>query len=164
MRIFSAYSLSEKTKEELCKIISELKKNFPDLRWVKKNNLHLTIKFYGDTTDIKTAKEQTLHLNKELGSFSFKINRLSHFNEKIVFADCILPNISYRKIRDINNTFKPHITLARVKKYTPTTQISGLIKVLSNINLDINEHNLKAFLFESKLSNTGPIYKKISKL
>ena len=48
MRSFIAIELPESTQSELGEIQRELKKTGADIRWVRPENIHLTLKFLGD--------------------------------------------------------------------------------------------------------------------
>ena len=49
MRLFLAYSIDENDKKKLLGNIKFLKKRYSNVRWIKEENLHLTIKFLGET-------------------------------------------------------------------------------------------------------------------
>jgi 2'-5' RNA ligase len=51
IRAFIAIDLTEEVREELASIIADLSRKVPDksVRWVRPENIHLTLKFLGDT-------------------------------------------------------------------------------------------------------------------
>ncbi|MBU1767134.1 MAG: RNA 2',3'-cyclic phosphodiesterase [Candidatus Omnitrophica bacterium] len=60
MRCFIAIPLSDNIHKELFKIQAQLKEVAADVRWVKIENVHLTLKFLGevDESKIKTISEE----------------------------------------------------------------------------------------------------------
>ena len=56
MRCFIAIELPEAVKSTLSGIEEELKKSKADVRWVKPDNVHLTLKFFGNIEEKKTEK------------------------------------------------------------------------------------------------------------
>jgi RNA 2',3'-cyclic 3'-phosphodiesterase len=49
MRLFIALELSEKQRHELAKFQAGFKNQFKGVRWIKPENMHLTLKFIGET-------------------------------------------------------------------------------------------------------------------
>ena len=56
MRCFIAIELPEAVKSALSGIEEELKKSKADVRWIKPDNIHLTLKFFGNIEEKKTEK------------------------------------------------------------------------------------------------------------
>ncbi len=56
MRCFIAIELPEAVKSALSGIEEELKKSKADVRWVKPDNIHLTLKFFGNIEEKNTEK------------------------------------------------------------------------------------------------------------
>ena len=53
MRTFIAIELSGEIKNSLAQIESHLKYSGADVKWVEKDNIHLTLKFFGEITEEK---------------------------------------------------------------------------------------------------------------
>ena len=58
LRAFIAIALAETIQERIGKLIHILEKYRADVKWVKHENLHLTLKFLGDTSEILLPKIQ----------------------------------------------------------------------------------------------------------
>ena len=56
MRCFIAIELPEAVKSALSGMEEELKKSKADVRWIKPDNIHLTLKFFGNIEEKKTEK------------------------------------------------------------------------------------------------------------
>lgn len=174
-RLFIAIPLSQEILENL----EEYKKavRFPNVRWIPKDNLHITLYFLGDT------KEELIpNLVEKLKSAYSAIKEFDLIFEKITFAP---PNRDARMIwaqfqKNINyeNLVKltaeivkavtqnvqtynakdliPHVTLARFKFPLDATKIILKQSVVQNLHISACQ------LFESELNSNGSIYTLIS--
>lgn len=170
-RLFIAILLEEEIKRKIEKIKKEKMKKFPSssLRWVEKENFHITLNFLGNVEEekIEEIKKAILKAVKEVSSFPIILNEVLTFPEKkprmIWVSGEVSPFLlSLKKkiddnLREINISFKDnhpfrlHITLARAKgrvlfkrEFKEKIQISFLAKEIG--------------LMESKLSPKGPTY------
>ncbi|MEA3288991.1 MAG: RNA 2',3'-cyclic phosphodiesterase [Campylobacterota bacterium] len=131
-------------------------------RWVRPENLHMTFKFLGDIDDPKTVIEKLKKLNYKKKQI-VKFQRLKLFNKRILSLRS--SNKTLYKIHDqledlLGNefkreeTFKPHISLMRVKKiknkeykeFFKTFEVHGTVE-------------LKIVLVQSRLDPEGVRYK-----
>ena len=135
MRLFIAFEIPEHIKERLTCLMEELKPICNDARWVKRDELHITAAFFGETDpylvpaiadllqDVAcVSKCQTLHITG-LGAFP-STNRASvlwagieHRPELFTIVKTIRNTLSGLEppISFDSKPFKPHITLARFK-------------------------------------------------
>ena len=56
LRLFIAIELDKSLKESLKSLQGDLKKCGADVRWVKPENIHLTLKFLGETSPESVAR------------------------------------------------------------------------------------------------------------
>lgn len=182
MRLFIAINFSEKIKNLIEKKVELLKNSVDEkVKWVKKENWHITIKFLGEVEEKKLPKiKNKIKEIKEFNDFYFQINRIDSF-----------PNINYPKIvylgidsgkeklKEINNeieiklsqlnfkkekqTFTPHITIGRSKDYTDNSKLSNTIKKFYKKRYFINIYVPvdKISLMKSELTPEGPQYEEI---
>ena len=141
------------------------------LKTVEPENLHVNLKFLGDVN--KEQVEQTKQAMQTLagtGAFSAKTTNISFFPH-VIYAtidsqthitrlreilDAALENLGFPR----DEKFVEHVTLARIKHETPTTRREAR-KTVENA-LPIAEFKAdKAFLYESILTQKGPVYKPI---
>lgn len=135
MRIFTAITFDDKTKDFLQKMYSDVEKHFDNARYTNRENLHMTIAFIGET-DRKTVNKAICALKKTAGetsSFCFKLGDLSSFRRKnkhtvyckvkespelSLLYDTMNDNLRKEGIFIDSKPFRPHVTLARqaVKK------------------------------------------------
>jgi RNA 2',3'-cyclic 3'-phosphodiesterase len=69
VRCFIAVNLPDETKKTLENVISELKKTEADVRWVNAGNIHLTLKFLGNTA-VSQIPAMTDALSKKLSHYN----------------------------------------------------------------------------------------------
>ena len=122
MRYFLAIPLPEEIKKELHAINAFLSK-FKDLRLVSPDNMHLTLLFLGENGDLKKI-DKLKKINFD--SFNLKTKKVSVFPSdgkiKLVWIELEESKKLLRlqqKISELFNitaNYKPHITLARIKK------------------------------------------------
>lgn len=135
MRCFLAVNLSEKCKREIDGLLQPVRELYPQLKWVKTKNLHLTLKFFGEIDDaLRNLVEEKI----ELISSSFDLhfyNFLDAFpnrnNGRILWLGLEKSSISnlknmYLQIENVliqigiereKREFSPHLTVARAPKY-----------------------------------------------
>ncbi|MBI4654914.1 MAG: RNA 2',3'-cyclic phosphodiesterase [Nitrospirae bacterium] len=133
LRCFISVELPEELKKNIYVYVEKLKAAGVDVKWVRPENLHLTLKFLGDTTEerLKSINERLISLAKAHDRFYLQISGAGAF-----------PNIKYPKViwlgvydseeiiklqHDIDESmaglgfekddkqFAPHLTIGRVK-------------------------------------------------
>ncbi len=175
MRLFIAVDISERSRELIERKVEILKKSFDsDLKWVDKENWHLTIKFLGDCDEDKKQQiiEKMKNINKksEINYIQFsKINAFPNPKEaKVIYLETAKGSEFLKELNHIleiemakldfekdEREFIPHLTLARSKN-------NGEINIKSNF-LKNDFINIFSFinsfsLYESRLSSDGPEY------
>ncbi len=168
MRSFIGIPLNGNTQDEIIKLYPGIK----NLRFTRKENLHITVKFLGEVKEnkIENIKSIIEESCKDIEKFKISCNRLSSF-PSITSARVIWVNIIegakiiekiYNKLekkfeklgfKSENRKYIPHITIARAKT---TVDISDYLKLF-----DINSTAESIVLFKSELKPEGPTYTKI---
>ena len=139
MRLFAAISLTTALLEQLLSLQQNLASMLDarpevDLKWLKKDQLHLTLKFLGEVRPEKLDElcERLAAAAAECASFDLRLEGCGCFPEKgparIIWAGCpSCPPLEklYRAMEDQlarigvpkeKRDFSPHITVARVKR------------------------------------------------
>jgi len=172
MRCFLAIRLPEDVRKKLV----EIQKQLPEgkMKLVEEENLHLTLKFFGEISDfqinkIKRALEQVKmrKLEARLGKLGVfpSINfvrviwigvepaeEIKKMQEEI---DSLLEKEKFRR----EKKFESHITLARVKSVKDKKEF---IKKLKEIIVEPIKFSIEKFSLEkSTLTSKGPIYETI---
>ncbi len=177
MRTFIAFSLPSLIKERL-KEIEELLKGCPiKAKWVKPENLHLTLKFLGEIEEEKIANLKKIL--KEFGNLSKIEVKLTNFgffpspsNPRVFFVSLDKKkelNLTAQKLEEKlaplgfpqEQRFKAHITLARIKE---KKNIHLLKEKIKEVRLEEKFFLSQITLFKSILTPSGPIYEEIFKI
>ena len=174
MRTFIGIDLPEEIKDNLKELIEKLKK-IRESKLVKKENLHITLKFLGEVEEEKITliNRKLQNCTKEFENFNVKIKGIGVFpsekrvkvlwvgvedeenlkklNEKI---EDELKNFGFEKEKE----FVAHITIARFKSIPNLNLIKDLMEKYKDVLF--GQFIVKNFqLYESKLTPFGPIYK-----
>lgn len=180
MRTFIAIELPVGIKQALAEIQHDLREVQADVSWPKTENLHLTLKFLGEVEEqriagiknaLSEAASATNHFSLYLENIDLlpnqrqprviystvkgQLDELSHLQKSI--EDKLAPLDFKREER----SFKPHITLGRVKSAKGMREL--IVKCL------MKEFRSEAFLvgevvlMKSELRSSGSIYSVIGK-
>ena len=182
MRIFISININDSVKKIIENIQDKLKKDITKIdhnllkfiKWENKNKFHLTLLFIGDVNELRLS-EISHHLTEmnsklkleeikfELGNInafpnmkSPRVLMLELFNEdNKVFSLFESINSSLKKLGiESDKTFRPHITLGRVKRDKKLNLSNLNTELNSNVKFSVNDF----FLMESKLMKTGSEY------
>jgi 2'-5' RNA ligase len=175
LRCFVAIEIPEPIKRDIGEFIEILKKYNVDVKWVIHKNLHITLKFLGNTTDVLLTKIREALLNIVLSyePFYIKIYTIGVFpNRKyprIIWVGLEDPGILKKLKNDIEDSmallgyqkedkeFIPHLTLGRVRSQKG---IINLINELDNFKgKDFGSMNVEGIkLMKSELKPKGAEY------
>ncbi|MEA3493301.1 MAG: RNA 2',3'-cyclic phosphodiesterase [Candidatus Margulisiibacteriota bacterium] len=176
MRAFISVELPDKVKEKIKEFIEEVIKELSDteikVKWVKKENLHLTLKFLGWVDD--KALDKLIALTEKAvsnsGSFEVSLGGAGTFpegkNPKVVWVGtdrggdklCDLADrLSKTGPRRETREFKAHLTIGRVKD---KRGVDKLLKKLEKFkDIKFGEISVdRIFIMKSTLTPKGPIY------
>ena len=172
MRCFLAIDVSDALKE----IFLDAQKSFSDLakvKFVEKENLHITLKFFGDVEE-KIVKKLVNNLNllEKESSFEIVFRGIGAFpNNRFVRVLWIgvygLEDLQ-KKINEIAEKFgfaskkeKPHLTLGRVKSVKNKKEFIDLLK--KNEDKEFGRMIVdKVKLKKSILTEKGPVYEDLA--
>ena len=171
VRSFISIEISESVVCSLQKTIQQLERGsglsqLKSVRWVKPDNIHLTLLFLGNQPVDQLAQLGSILANalKETKPFDIELNRLGGFPGKKshIIAANILPSEKLKQLHQCvaskaadlqidydNKPFKPHITMARLK----TKQLIDF-----DIDLSSKVPVSKVQIMQSDLTSEGPIY------
>jgi 2'-5' RNA ligase len=148
---------------------------YENLRFAEMNNLHLTLRFIGDTAEnkipdidkmlnktIETAKAFTLNINRT-GVFGSSYNpRVVWFgidqNEQLTHLHSAIElNLSKVGLFPDRQNFVPHLTLTRIKQLKDLKLFQKIISEFHEKKI-MKQDVLTFSLIESILMKEGPIY------
>ena len=184
IRSFIALELLDKeTIENIISFSSRIKQNQGNLKIVEPENLHLTVKFLGNISEILAPKIYSIlkeHVNEKLfngRTINFKLRGVGQFNKYSVLWIKLVGEVQFLQIikdtienllhetlniaRDRRTQFKPHLTIGRLKRdkinYKTFDALKNLIN--DNKNLDFGVFNISQVkLKKSVLAQKGPVY------
>ena len=174
MRLFIAIAIPDDVRNALAQFIEELRGVAPKAKWVRAENLHITLKFLGETDAAKLpAIQKGLASISHMEPVSFSFHGLGFFpNERyprvfwvgmetsvklILLAEAIDEAMNELGFPLEKRAFTPHLTLARF-------DASGMPAQLADA-AEQNEHRIfgslttnEFHLIESKLKPAGAEY------
>ena len=183
MRLFIAVNISEENRSKIAQIQSELKKNIADVhpvrydklsngvKWIEKENLHLTLKFLGEVADeqLVSIKEKIKEVSSSIKGFEIDFCSLGVFPSETFYKilwvgiekgqaelknlaqrlEDLLQGIGFKKEK---RPFSAHLTIGRFRKPKPC-KLQG-----TNTEEKFSEAVEKVSLVKSTLTPKGPIY------
>lgn len=188
MRLFIALELSPEARQAAAEVVSELKSSGADVKWVKPNLMHLTLKFLGETPEaqvpeimnaVKEACAGKTRLDLAMqgcGSFpgdkkpqvvwlglGGQVNRLRELAQDI---EARLELLGFAPER---RSFKAHLTLGRLRRGPKRGGKTGGSTVpLTRAIAALRDYQGPAFgackvvLIKSTLTPAGPIYEPLA--
>ena len=174
-RTFIAIEITKPLKEMIRETQATLRRTQADVKWVSPDNIHLTLRFLGDTPcqDIEKVKAIVRQAAEFQGPFSLEINRLGAFphlkHPRVLWVGLSkgekeLSNLARQLDDQLQKAgfekeakgFSPHITIGRVRS---SSGISDLCQACQNIALTPLEQQVHSVMFiKSTLTPQGPIY------
>lgn len=170
MRLFAALEISTELKGELERLEEELK-NCRSLRFVKPDNIHLTLKFLGEVRDEKLEK-----VKAALSAIAFRGARLSTTrlgtfpgilwlgirltSELAQLQQEIERTVRPFALRDPRN-YKPHLTLARFESLAPEER-ALIDSVVKEKRIEASWKVESFTLYRSMLTSAGPVYQALA--
>jgi 2'-5' RNA ligase len=177
LRLFIALHMPDQLKEELGRAISDLRPLADGIKWVETKNMHLTLKFLGDTEKSLVggiAGAITIALAGRK-AFEAKLDGCGGFpnlnkprviwagiggaNPAIEIAKTINYELEKIGIDKDNKRFSPHLTLGRIKTKSDLSRLSNHMR---NLNFGSEAVILdRVALIKSTLTPHGPIYENL---
>ncbi|WP_321372158.1 RNA 2',3'-cyclic phosphodiesterase [uncultured Desulfuromusa sp.] len=173
VRLFVAIELPENLKKSLSEVVSSLAKSRVDVKWVKVENLHMTLKFLGDTDHDKlpeiiaaldTISRRQIPFTVNVSGYQFlpprenprilavETDQQERLKRLAVIVQDYLEKYDFSK----EKRFKSHITLGRLKGTTKNSKL----KQLTECEKPAGSFPVQSVsLYKSILTPTGPIYK-----
>jgi 2'-5' RNA ligase len=178
IRTFIAIKIS--AGEKLLHAIAQLQKSLAgeEIRWADRDQLHLTLRFIGETNQFQAAEiiELLGSISKLFQPFQFELKGLGVFKKKIQprvlfvsvendlalkhLADEILGMVKSLGFKAEENHFKPHLTLGRMKFIQNKTGFYSIVNRFSDVKFQTVVVS-EIIFYQSILGSKGPTYKPI---
>lgn len=174
MRLFVALSLPEELRKRLAALVEGLARTRAPVKWVKRNNMHLTLKFLGEVEESRLQEiYEVCRLSaKEVRPFSIRVGEIGAFpstrRPRVIWVGANQPAELMTLHRRIEEGFQstgfpaekrrwtPHLTVGRVKG---TQNMKALTSELERASLDPFSFRVESFhVIQSVLKPEGPVY------
>lgn len=174
MRLFVAVDLDSEIRKKVTEIQNTIRRTGSNVKFVKPENLHFTVKFLGEVPD-ERAKEigtQLCESVSEFGSFDISVEGFGYFGSPRHVKTLWLgvkkgENIFLNLMKAVNsklkhvkmNRYAPsvHLTTGRVRSGENREKLLREIKRMKNVKVgEMTVKNVK--LKKSVLDKTGPEY------
>ncbi len=174
MRVFLAIEIDEKLTDKIYEVQREFMKCEAPIKLVETENLHFTLKFFGEVDqdkidqinraiDAKIDKHKSFIIKiKGMGVFPNEnyirvvwlgMDNFEPFSHLQMDLDEDFQKMGFKKER----SYTPHLTIARVKGAKNKDELLATLKGLDDI--EIGEMNIKKIVLKkSELTPAGPIY------
>lgn len=180
-RLFVAIHLQP--AETLLSLLKLLKSKLQadQINWVRTENMHLTLKFLGETPEqkIPSMAELLLHSAQKNQPFHLQFDRTGIFgsrydprviwlgansvpNNLLQLAENVLDSMDQIGFARDRQNFVPHLTLGRVKRLTDRNYFQSVVQAIpQQVYLDAEVQQF--ILYESILRREGPLYREIQR-
>lgn len=175
MRIFFGIKFDDSAHDAVESALKPFKKIGTPIKWVKTENIHLTLKFIGEVPQEKYTRIEEVLTESDfnVGAFDLEVAGFGKFGRgrelNILWTgigkNAQLEDLYHRieealekiGIKKEKRPFKPHVTVGRNKKNYNFKPIFELLE--QNADVSINKLKVTAFqIFKSELFSTGPVY------
>jgi len=177
LRSFLAFNLPVEIKNKIAQISGVLKRSSIDARWVKADNIHLTIVFLGDIRqeDLIPMRKEIRDVCTQNQAFEISLRGIGLFpnrrrprviwlgldgelEEMSGFRDELQGRLVSFGIKAENRGFQPHITLGRFRKPDRIdSDQSGILSGYEELQGPAGQLN-ELIMFRSELKPGGAVY------
>lgn len=179
MRTFIAVPLNKSVCYDLVCLQRQLESPAWKVKWVEEENFHLTLYFLGEITKQQISSVQKLlyQASRLVDVFPIKFVRLGTFppkgTPKVIWVGVSAPDQLYQLHAEIGKglreqglfndtkTFKPHITVGRVKEVRDRLAAQSLVRQQAQGNWG-QQQVCHIALMASDLTPSGSIYHRLS--
>lgn len=186
MRLFVALDIDEGIRQKISRFMDGVREFAPDVRWVKAESLHVTLKFIGERSDVEEIKGGLAKIRNAPIEISFhgygffpnpgsaRVFWIGIRSEAALstLASTIDESLTFLGIAQETHAFSPHLTLARTGSGRPSHGKGDR----HNRNFERLQQRLSAlptpefgtmtarefFLYQSQLSPKGSRYTKLA--
>lgn len=182
VRTFIAIKLTPEIISNISGVQEELKKSVIEVKWVKPENIHLTLKFLGHITpeELEKVKLATRETLKPFAPFEVSVSGLGAFpkieyprviwvgidkgkKELTKIASRIEENLAKIGFAKEKRGFSPHLTLGRVKSPKGRKRSIETFTKLKASNLG-SMRVTKISIMKSELRPLGPVYTSLEEI
>ena len=180
IRSFLAFELPLEIKEVVAHAYQCMRKTSLDARWVKPENMHLTVVFMGNVPNerLESIAEAVGEVCREFGPFEIQIDGTGVFSSRryprvlwiglagdlermSLFRDGLQMNLAPFGINQEVRRYKPHLTIGRFRKgFRAGPQLDEILANYQDLSSDVSTVDELA-MFRSDLKAGGAVYSKL---
>jgi len=180
IRAFIAIDLADSVRQKIGELQEELKRDREKISWPKPENIHLTLKFLGDTDEAKVddIADRIIRIAKDYQSFTVSVSGLGVFpnyrRPRVLWVGMSNPPASLIEIAERiaaalaeigfpkeDRRFSPHLTIGRVKAALSSRFIEKLkSRAFDGGGFAVND----IFVIKSDLRPAGAVYTKLREI
>ncbi len=181
MRLFIAINFPDAMRKSLWTETAPLREIGYPVKWVEADNIHMTVKFLGDT-DESRFDEVRAGLVKAVGdtkAFCLPIGQFGAFpspkRPRVLWVGCenlpvleLLADAVEREMSQLGfapekggHAFRPHVTIGRVRRDARPAALRGLAKHLEGLEFFEEPPVDSVDLMRSRLGSQGPRYERL---
>jgi len=180
IRSFLALKLPPEIKKTLSHILREMKKTPLDVRWVKADNIHITMVFLGNVPveDVEPMGESAEKVCQQYGPFAISLRGAGVFSSRrnprvlwagmegdidrmTCFRDVLQRHLKPFGIKQEKRPFRPHLTIGRFRKGArPGNDLDDLLTEYQDLSSPVCALK-ELVLFKSDLKPGGPVYSEL---
>lgn len=183
IRSFIAIDIPRNIKDIISEIQYDLKKSEADVKWVKPDIIHLTLKFLGNIEEgqVEEIKKSMIQSASGIGPFSMRLTDIGVFpnikyprviwvgleeesGRLLSLQERIEENLGPLGFDPEGRKFSPHLTIGRVKSFKGKSRLVNLIHTRKDISINESIAVSEINLMKSELKITGPIYTVLEKV
>ncbi len=176
VRTFIGVEIEQAVIAEISQELSYLQHQFPEIKWVSPENLHITLKFLGNIKPNDLRAIFTLLADTAVfpSAFAVEVQAINILpnprHPRIICAGCTLGSLELVELQRIitekcatlgyqpdAKPYEPHITLGRVKKPSDACRLETILPDLNNIDFGITDVE-EVIVYMSELKQSGAIY------
>jgi len=181
IRSFLAFELPEQIKDTVSRVSGEIKKTHLDVRWVKVDNIHLTVVFMGSIQrDLLDHMGPLMgKICRNFGPFHISLKGVGVFsnrrNPRVLwigldgdmermsrFRDALQKDLEPFGIKEEKKRFNPHLTLGRFRKGAKTgAPLDAILEKYEDLTSPTGLLS-ELILFKSDLKPGGAVYTKLN--
>jgi 2'-5' RNA ligase len=179
MRCFVAIEIDDSIQQALGDLQRELTKSTDtrkgDVKWVRPETMHLTLKFLGEVTDQQIVEicDIAKKVAQRHEAFDMSVRQVGHFGgdgARVLWVGAGLESEPLLKLQqDLeeemaqigwpkeNRKFSGHLTLCRVRNANAGLKLAKVAEKFADFDLGVTRCDSMC-VFESELTPEGPVY------
>lgn len=179
MRLFLAINLADDVRRAIIDGTASLREAAPEIRWVDDTRLHLTLKFLGEQPEdvVRGVSDAMDRVAQRHRSFTISVGDIGAFpnfrRARVVWMG--IPHEPRLELlhHDVEvaceglgfelegRSFRPHLTLARVREETPEATLRTLSRSAKRTTFAATAHVDSIDVMRSNPGRAGPRYERL---